>query len=169
MRNNQGNLIDYERLSDVLHTMLVWMPGNIFYGRQNRLDDPGIQLDRPAVHIVGQSYFSMMENLYNSMNSFINNAAARTVANFQAIVNQLNVVDNHPQFFFEESQWVQDESTRKWLIRASTEHVETTTRFTRFHDEFRRRRFSREANEIDHLLECVADRLDWQVIHSASN
>lgn len=101
----------FHRLTQVLHTMFVWMPGNIFYGPSlyRRSDDPRGEFEANAIHIVGDKHFRRLQALHKSMLNFITDRErTRSIPTMNSIFRRLEQIHRMEPFAYNPFQWIQD-------------------------------------------------------------
>lgn len=118
--SNDPRLTKAVEVTQRMHAVFVWMPGNLFYGPAPNLrsDDPGDQIEHNAGAIIGKANYDVLEKLNTDIVNFNKNRGSRTVADFERIIDNINIVGNKQEpYAFNPRQWEKDASGKKFRIK----------------------------------------------------
>lgn len=101
---------------ECLAALYVWLPGNLFIGPTQRIDDPGSTLDEPAEHIVVPGRYNLLKGAYTDIGNYMANPAGG-IKHAEAAYKKLEKIAKTPQYQtiapFETTQWIWDSKNVK--------------------------------------------------------
>lgn len=112
MEGNQGQIVANPTIQNLIESAYEWIPGNLFEGPRNRVDDPGNDIDTVAKAVIGQETFNSIHvPTDNAMIAFHNDNSSKT--NFNTAIKGLEKIRKlrTSPWPFNDNNWEKDTTT----------------------------------------------------------